>query len=238
MSKPFAYGDIVYSDLTLINRHTMSNAAINKNPWISIAPSTQKIPVHLAEFKQICHFLPIVFSPVGKPMPIAISSLKVGENPLVENGEWRQDTYIPAAIRRYPFALADVNNDGKRILYIDSAALSDTHPERLFTESGENTERLTQAIEQCKTYDQHIHKTEGVVDLIESLGLFKDTQLVITMADGSEQSSGTFKIIDIKKYAALNDEQIVLLHKSQALWAIHAHIISMDHMKALSKSIG
>ncbi len=237
MSNQFSYGDIIYHDIVPINLDTMGTDAIQANSWINMAETVQKIPVHLSEFKHVCRFMPIVFSPVGKPIPIAITGLTPGKNPFIINGQWKRNTYIPAAIRQYPFLLAQTDEDNKRVVYVDQSMLNKEHENRLFRDDGTKTPFFENAIEQCTVYDQHVHKTHSVIDVIDEIGLFTETQMDIETPDGTHKRTGSFKVIDVKKYAALSDEQILLLHQSQALWAIHAHIISMDNLPSIAQTL-
>jgi hypothetical protein len=235
MSNPFQYGDIAYQDLQLVNRQTMSKQGILPNTWLNIAAALQLIPLTAKECGHVSSFLPIVFSPIGAPMPIGITSFSPGKNTLFINGKWQEHTYIPAAVRRYPFALADLDKEGKRLLYIDHSVLDENHNNKLFDDAGKNGELLDQSIKHCKSFDVDIHQTTEIIELIDSMGLFKETQLVITTKDGSEKKTSPFKIIDVEKLHQLSDSDIVRLQKSQALMMIHAHIISMNNIESIAR---
>lgn len=235
MSNPFKYGDIAYQDLQLVNRQTMSQQGINPTAWLDIAAALQLIPITAGECKRVCSFLPIVFSPIDKPMPIAITSFTPGKNPLFVDGQWQEHTYIPAAIRRYPFALADLDKEGKRLLYVDAKTLNANNTSKLFDDKGENTQLLEQAIKHCRNFDIEIHQTIDMVKLIDDIGLFKETQLIITTKDGTEKKTSPFKIIDIEKLNQLSDSDILRLQKTQALAMIYAHFISMNQIEAITR---
>jgi hypothetical protein len=235
MSNPFKYGDIAYQDLQLVNRQTMSQQGFNPTAWLTIAATLQLIPITAGECKRVCSFLPFVFSPIDIPMPIAITSFSPGKNTLFIDGQWKQHTYIPAAVRRYPFALADTNKEGKRLLYIDSTALDENHNNKLFDDKGENNKTLEEAIRHCKGFDVEIHQTVEMVELINSIGLFKETQLLITSKEGIEKKTSPFKIIDVEKLNKISDSDILRLQKSRALMMIHAHIISMSQIEFIAR---
>ena len=235
MGNKFSYGDITYGDLQAIDKQQLSGQGIKANAWADAAATAQLIPIAATEFRHACAFMPIIFSPMGKPFPIAITSFTHQHNSFVHNSAWDEDTYIPLAMKRYPFALAEVNPDKKRLLCIDHMALEPNHPSPLFDQEGNNNSILTDAITQCKQYDKYISETETVIDAIEQAGLFVEKQLTITNADGHQRQTSPFKIIDTQQYAQLNEEQIITLHKKQALWIIHAHFISMNHIRSLAK---
>jgi|GEM_PF-6614142 len=236
MGNIFKYGDIIYHDLQSLNRKEMANYAIADPAWVGAITSLQMVPITAPEFKHICTFLPIVFSPVGIPMPIAIFSFSPDTNPFVKNGQWRQNTYLPMAITRYPFALADTkNSDNSKVMCIDASASDENHPIKLFNEHGENNPVLDQAIQRCKEYDSHLNTTKHAIEAIEAAGLFIEKQLTITDAEGNKKKTGPFKVVDAEKYASLSDENIVKLQKVQALWMIHAHLLSMDRIVDITK---
>lgn len=237
MSNEFTYGDIVYNDLCLINSQTMQDSAIKTRPWQDIFATTQLIPLNITEFKLACTYMPIIFSPIGKPMPIALTSFTTGNNSFVTEGQWQTNSYIPAAIRRYPFVLGDANTEGKRPLYIDSTAIKNDHENPLFDTDGNSGKIIKQALQFCKDYDDHLTITENTVDLIDSLDLFKETQLVIKNKDGTESKTRIFKIIDTVKYQNLSDNDIVTLQKHHALWVIHTHIVSMSKTQYIASDV-
>lgn len=237
MSNEFKYGDITYRDLTLINSQSMAKSALKTNPWLDIAKTAQLIPINITECKPVCTDMPIIFSPIGRPMPIAMTSFLSDTNSFIKNGEWQADTYVPAALRRYPFVLGNINSEGKQPLYIDSNAISDDHEHPLFNETGNSEKILENAIKHCKEYDDHLKITENIIDTIDSLDLFKETQLVITNKAGEEKKTGIFKIIDNDKYKNLSDEHIVTLQKNHGLWVIHTHIISMSKTQNIASNL-
>jgi hypothetical protein len=237
MSNEFTYGDITYSDLRLINSQTMAHSAIKTHAWLDVAATAQLIPINISEFKLACTDMPIIFSPIGKPMPIALTSFLSGKNVFVQNGQWQEGTYVPAALRRYPFVLGDATAEGKRPFYIDSTAISDEHEHALFNASGGSEKILENAIQHCKDYDDHLKLTENVIDLLDSLNLFKETQLIITDKKGIETKTGIFKIIDNDKYKNLNNKDIITLQKNHALWIIHTHIVSMSRTRKIASNI-
>lgn len=246
MSNSFKYGDIAYQDMQLVNRKDMSNMSIDPAAWGKMAAALQLIPISVSECKFVCKTLPIVFSPADKPMPIAITGFSPQKNTLVEQGRWKNNHYVPLAARRYPFALAQMSEEEKQLLYVDVEALEDNNSKkeniadgnvnyRLFNETGENTETLNQAIKQCKVFDEQIQTTSSIVQTIDTIGLFKETQLIITDKDGVEKKTSPFKIVDVEKLAQLSDENIVKLQKYRGLWLIDAHIISMTNIESIAR---
>jgi len=53
---------------------------------------------------------PIVFSAAAPTVPFAVVGLRENENLFVDaTGNWRDDAYIPAYVRRYPFCLVETD---------------------------------------------------------------------------------------------------------------------------------
>ena len=109
--------------------------------------------VTMHEFARAASIFPIVFledKQKDQFRPVVLMGLNAGENLFVdESGQW-QASYVPAIIRRYPFALAPAGSDGKYVVCIDESSpqVSDTDGSALFDENG----KPTQVIENVKRY--------------------------------------------------------------------------------------
>jgi hypothetical protein len=61
-----------------------------------------------------------------------------------DSGQWRSNTYVPAFIRRYPFVLAQSDNDEFKVCFDEAyAGWNEEEGRELFAESGENSPYLT-----------------------------------------------------------------------------------------------
>ena len=87
-----------------------SHAALGlrKEFGLNFTRGVNAVPVNLIEMPQVCHYYPIAFSPDATGTPVAILGLRDNENLFLgKDGQWAEEAYIPAYIRRYPFIFSE-----------------------------------------------------------------------------------------------------------------------------------
>ena len=71
------------------------------------ARKSRALPLTLSEIASAQKHFPIVFSDLDNPVPLAVVGTLDDVNLFIdEQGQWERETYIPAYVRCYPFALA------------------------------------------------------------------------------------------------------------------------------------
>src|SRR6185436_2186295 len=84
---------------------------------------TNAIPLTASEMAHAARTYPIVFSGAAPTVPFAVVGLRDHENLFVDpQGVWRDDSYIPAYVRRYPFIFSEVPNSQQLVLCVDESA--------------------------------------------------------------------------------------------------------------------
>ena len=89
----------------LLDKH--QDAGLKQDGDYAFAIQTNSVPVTVPEIAEASKFFPIVFAADAATSPVAILGLRNNQNQFVKNGQWQKDTYIPAYIRRYPFAFTE-----------------------------------------------------------------------------------------------------------------------------------
>src|SRR5688572_5579461 len=93
---------------------------LKKGFGLSFTKDVNAVPVNLIEMPQICHYYPIAFSPDANATPVAILGLRDNENLFVsKKGEWEENVYVPAYIRRYPFIFSEMPGSDNLSLCVD-----------------------------------------------------------------------------------------------------------------------
>ncbi|MBI2235264.1 MAG: SapC family protein, partial [Micavibrio aeruginosavorus] len=92
---------LFYTNPAPLDARKHANLSLKKNFGLSFTKTVNAVPINMIEMPQVCHFYPIAFSPDGNATPVALMGLRDNENLYVdEKGEWLEDAYIPAYIRR------------------------------------------------------------------------------------------------------------------------------------------
>lgn len=220
---------LFYSKPEPLDASRHQTLALKKNFGLSFTKEVNAVPINLIEMPQICHFYPIAFSPDGRATPVALLGLRDSENLfLSEKGDWAENMYIPAYIRRYPFIFSELPDDDRLTLCIDANdnILENDGEAKLFTAEGQPSELAQNALEFCKSYHAAAQQTTEFSEAIAASGILVDRQAEIQVADGKKIKFSGFQIIDEKKLSELDDA--VFLEWRQKGWLpfIYAHLFS------------
>lgn len=203
---------------------------------------TNSIYIAAVEFLLASKEYPIVFgqSADNNFFPVVILGLKGNRNLFINNeGAW-QANYLPAYVRRYPFILASVNNDGNFTVCIDESYPgfnSKKKGQPLFTENGEESELLKQSVGFLKEYQNHIQLTQLFCNNIQKLDLLEPMQANVELTDGDKYSLGGFWGINRAKLKALPGDKLMELVKSDQMELVYAHLNSLENLKTLIRKL-
>jgi hypothetical protein len=206
----------------------------------TVARDVNAMFIAAAEFADACGHYPIVFVNAGNDAqgqrqvaPVAVFGLTEKENLYVEGGRWRVD-YIPALMQAYPFGIARVD-DARVAVVIDEAfeGWSRDAGTALFDEQGQPTDYLAGLRTQLERLESEVQRTRQFGRLLLDAGLLSDMRFDATLPSGRKVSVEGFMSVDQARLAALADAQVLEFHRNGVLGLIHAHQLSMRHMRKL-----
>lgn len=190
------------------------------------------VPLMLQEFTAAAPHYPIFFLQINEKQysAVGVFGLKEGQNLLLKDGKF-EGTYLPAAIRCYPFTLAQASEE-QLILCINEQAdnVSNTEGQALFNEDGTQTEFFQGINNFFRDYIDANTANKNVLDQIVEMGLLRADGLQYRDAAGNENRVNGFFVIDQEKFNALSDEQFLTLRKFGVLPAIYAHFASLERI--------
>jgi len=184
------------------------------------------------EFLEAAKYYPIIFASnndVVNPLLVLGAQGNVFCN---SEGNWSEGVYIPAFIRRYPYILAEgLAQDGALTVCIDAdyPGYDAQDGVRLFTDDGENTPALNQAVEFLRRYHSQFDTTKQFVNTLKNLNLFKPVDANITMKDGTNFSVKNFLMVDEQAVLNLPDADLLSLVRKGYLAWIYAHLYSLTN---------
>lgn len=199
----------------------------------SFAAETPFVPIVTGEFAAAARDYPIVFA-ADTAQPIAVLGLE-RRNLFVADGNWA-DAYVPAYVRRYPFAfIGTVDPDGFA-LAIDSGSdrvVQGGEAGVALFEDGAPSAITQQAMEFCTAFGREAEATQVFVAALRDKDLLIDRRADATLPDGRTLGLDGFQIVDAEKFAALDEATIVAWHKQGLLALIHFHLASLDRFERL-----
>lgn len=215
----------------IINTQTHVNLRLKPQASYSFAAGQHIVSVVLHEFSKISLTYPIVFvknEEKSSYQPMALMGLEPNKNLFVDaEGRWLSGAYVPAAFRRYPFALTSNGQDSFAVcIDTDCSFLSETEGERLFDDQGAKTstmEKIGQFLQELMTSE--VLASSFCAHLFE-LGLLSPCEFKVQGPDGVKIYGGSF-MVDEQKLANLTSEDFLLLREKGYLGPIYAHLLSL-----------
>lgn len=188
------------------------------------------------EFSRASSIYPIVFIEDGDNFkPVVLFGLEQGENLFVdENNKWRS-SYIPAIIRRFPFALAKMGDGSQYTVCIDQDSEyvnNKGEGERLFNEDGSPSE----SIERVKKYLTELQQMDAFTNefsaYCQEKNLFTPLNMKVRIQSEMKNISGAY-VINEERLNGLSDETFLEMHKKRYLSIIFAHLNSLAQIERL-----
>jgi hypothetical protein len=200
------------------------------------AKGTHLASVMAHEFSRAASTYPIVFledKQNDKFRPVVMLGLEEGENLFVQDNKWKA-SYIPAIIRRYPFALSKTDQENRYVICIDedSEFVNKKDGEAIFTDDGKPTE----VIERVKKYLTELQQmemfTEAFCEYMKSENMFTPLNMKVKVGNEVKNVSGAY-VINEERINSLNDEKFMDLRKKNFLPVVYSHLSSLAQIERL-----
>ena len=221
--------------------HRSTRVKLPNADW-SVASRLNSMFVAAVEFGDACRDFPIVFvkagtDPDGKTQvaPVAVFGLSQEENLYLDGATWRA-AYMPALLRLYPFGMGRIDEKTFAIaLDMSWSGVSTTEGDPLFDAAGEPTELLKTVQQQLEQTEYEVQRTRLVGLRLQELDLLREMRFDATLPGGATVSVEGFLTVDEDKLKALPDAALVDLQRTGMLALVHAHLISLGHMRRLAE---
>lgn len=228
----------MFKKLVPINSSQHKDIKLKRAQNYNFAKQVHVAPLLAHEFPQASSSFPIIFhknEESGDFQALALLGLEKEKNLLIQDGNWMA-TYVPASIRRYPFAAASVNGDeGNMVICLDEEAemFNTDEGEALFNEDGSEAEVLNQVKEFMNSFVEREAASRAFVKYIADKDLFTPRTVGYTNEQGERVNIGSFQALDEKKLNELTDEDFIEMRKRGYLPVVYAVLTSMQQMDSL-----
>ena len=227
---------LFYKQPELLNHEAHGSLGLRRpeRPY-EFARTCRALPVTLSEITSAQKHFPVVFSDLDNPVPLAVVGTLDDVNLFVDDqGQWEQETYIPAYVRCYPFALAARSNDEYAVV-IDRAAdsISDTPEQPFFGADKKVTSEIQALIDFCGRYDAETRRTAEFGQRLKELGLLAGQQVSRKTPDGKEVPVANYVAVDSDKLNELDSAVVKELFDQGFLAGAFAHLFSLENWHVL-----
>lgn len=228
----------MFKKLVPLNKEHHQSLRIQPINGFRFAANVHVAAVMVHEFARASAIYPIVFiedTHHDKFYPAALLGLEQNENLFVtEDGHW-QAAYIPAVIRRYPFALARLGEDDIFTVCVDeeSELVSQQEGNPLFSDSGEPAEVVEQVKRFLGELQQMEVMTEAFCRFLKSHNLFSPLNMQVRVGEKIQNVTGCY-VINEQRFANLSDELFLEIRHQHYLAPIYAHLTSLSRTENLA----
>ncbi|MBR7889873.1 SapC family protein [Marinomonas sp. A79] len=228
----------MFSKLTPINKDQHASLKVKPIENFGFASKFHIASVMVHEFVRAASVYPIVFledKTQDEFRPVTLLSLDAGENLFVgEDGKW-QASYVPAIIRRYPFALAKNPEQDNFTVCVDedSEYVGTEEGQPLFNEEGKPTE----VIENVKRYLGELQQmeafTKAFCHFLAENNLFTPLNMRVRAADQIKNVTGCY-VINEERLNNLSDKKFLDIKEKRYLAPIFSHLTSLSQIERLA----
>lgn len=208
---------------------------LRRNAGFSFAARTNSVLLTAAEFPAALRFYPIVFTVANPAMPLALLGVTSESNLFVDAaGAWRAHTYVPAYVRRYPFAFIESGDRKAFTLCVDEVSpfLTEGDGEPFFVD-GKPSTLTEQALRFCTEFQGLFQGTQAFAEALAGSGLLIERQADFRSPAGKQASLSGFRIVDEQKFNELPDETFLDWRKRGWVHLVHAHLFSLANLNDL-----
>lgn len=209
------------------------------------ASHLNSVPLACSEFaRAACHY-PVVFAGNSPDavVPAVLLGLQPKQNLMVdEAGQWQEDAYVPAFLRRYPFVLAEKEGQDQDFTVCLDAAFKGlvedgADGEPLFDADGQDTPLLANALKFLQEYQVHLARTRAFSSKLAKLDLLQLKQVRVQPVSGEPFTLDGFFVVDEQKLRELKGKALRELASSGDLGWIYAHLLSLVNVERLTRRL-
>ena len=234
---------LFYRQPELLSKELHGKLGVNASPTrFAFAASNHLCPLTVQEFSAASSSYPIIF--VGENYdPVAVMGVLDGQN-LFTTPEigFDIDVYIPAFIRRYPFVLAQPNQQGidpamagRLLVGIDRGYeyIAENAEFPFFNANGEPSDYTNRCMQFCNDFEAQAQSTKQFVELLKELNLIEQRTTTYQPSNsdgtpaGDPQPVAEYFAVSDEKLRALPADKLAELVANGAIQQIYAHINSL-----------
>ena len=227
----------MFEKLVPVNKSRHADKKIKQVPGFGFAAGFHIASLLMHEFAHAASTYPIVFiedKDRDSFISVALLGLEAGENLFVDAEDKWQAPYVPAIIRRYPFALAETDQEGQYSVCVDEASplLSQDEGKALFTDEGEPSELL----ENVKRYLSELRGmdelTQEFCGFLAEQNMLTPLNLQVRQGDHTQSITGCY-VINEERLNNLSDERFLEFRRKRYLPAVYGHLVSLAQIERL-----
>lgn len=222
---------IFYQNPCFLNKDDYGDKGLNPQLKFSFAKNKAAVPITLVEMPIAMRDYPLLFIGDDAVTMAVIMGLDADKNLFIDaKNTWEDDFYIPAYIRRYPFILAEQDDNQNLVLCIDDTS-NTIKPTKNngFYHNGVAAAFVKNAASFAQNYFEAGIKTNDFCKTIKDMNLLSPLNLDLVKDLGFRSVS----CIDEEKLKKLSEKDYLSLKKKGYIAFIYAQLFSMNNWQNL-----
>lgn len=224
---------LLYKEIVPISQQAHASWKARRTDKASWLVDQHIVPLTVEEFPLAQRHYPIVFSASDTPVPLALMGMSAGNNVFIEDdGSLRENVYLPAYARRYPFLLAKLRPDSEEMsLCMDptSDLVGEFEDGTSLFENGEPSQTCQDTLKFCEQFEVAGNKTGNFVQELLKHDLLTEGSISV-QPPGEEQPFNFtgFKMVNQDKLKELRGDVLRTWNQNGMLPLIFAHLFSLE----------
>lgn len=227
----------MYKNLEILNKENHKKESIKEIKDFSYASELINAPIVVTEFFEACKNYSIFFSKDKDENWFASILLGYKENINVyvdDKGNWEQSCYIPSFVRKYPFILAEQNE--QLLVCVEKEFLSvnkNDNVRKLFDDKQENTEFLNKVLTFLNQFHSDSIETREFIKQLDDWELLEEKRATIINKKNEQFNIDGLFIVNEEKLKHLSKKKKDEICNKNAIPLITAHLISLSNIQKL-----
>jgi hypothetical protein len=226
---------LFFSDPRVISLDRHAQAGLRPETTMKFAGATNSIPLTVMEITEAAKYYPVAFTMQDPIIPVVIVWLESENYFIDQKGNWLENYYVPAYVRKYPFLFMEMPGSDQLTLCVDEAAIdlkAQAQGTKLY-EEGKPSTFTNNALEFCAAYQEQSQITRRCCDMLKRLELLAPQRSDIELANKRKIQLGGFQLIDTRKLKALSDQDVLAMHKDSSLPLLYYCLQSQSNWQLL-----
>lgn len=229
---------LFFNKPTVLEPKLHNKFGLKREGGYEFAAKSNSVPLGVQEFPTAGKHYPIAFTMGENALPVAVLGIERQQNLFVDKkGRWRENTYIPAYVRLYPFALAPTQDPTRMVLCFDEEADRVTKNARAndlaFFENDQPSALVKNALQFCGEFQNDRRILQAFTRALSDHKLFQESRATIRLADNKNITFDGFRVVDETAFRQLPEAVVVEWFKNGWLGFVYFHLASLANFQSL-----
>jgi len=229
-----------YQEIAPLNRNQKVRL-LSPGEVPAFARGINAVPISYTEFALVAREYPIIFTVTGGTQnfaPVAVLGMATGENLYDNDGNWANNVYVPAYVRRFPFCMTKVTLDKveqqNRLICVEKSYLDEKNGEAMFDAKGQPLAKWKEIEKLLTEYEIDLERSREMCGILADYGLLEPFTMQAKFNSGADplHLTGMHRVAE-SKIEHLNASQLKNLVKKGILSRVYAHLLSLDNFARL-----